>query len=392
MLRHFAGAALCLLAAANGVFAEPLTVHFPATSRGQDTSQISGTPVGPALASNQRLAVSFVDVGQGDCTLLRFYDLDMQGQEVHRKTILVDCGTSPHAVSYDKIRQIARDTEDYFLETFGNHRRHIDTLVITHPDSDHFNLVPFVLRHFTVGRILIVGDRDDHGGATINAGGWIDNGQFVDWLDERAAVVQRVPANRQDPGYTALHWFDQASHAPLYVHLLAAAVTGGASRNASNTGSIALMVSYGLFDLLMTGDASGTTDAFVMATTASPQWPPYYLDCDVYKLAHHGAASHGSTSPAWVNRTRPEVAVVSAQFEHRYGHPHRVPTRRVAASTVPAPPHAFRYWHGMNQPHVDLADYDEAIFFTGTNGTIELVTDGVRYTITCDRDIRGISN
>src|SRR5688572_13548632 len=104
------------------------TQSFEARSPG-DTNRINITrpalPRAPALGG--QLEIHFVNVGQGDCTLVKM---------PNGKRMLVDCGSTTKNQSAAPIRS-------YLLKQLGNHKR-IDAVVVTHPDADHYNFLPEV--------------------------------------------------------------------------------------------------------------------------------------------------------------------------------------------------------------------------------------------------------
>jgi competence protein ComEC len=91
------------------------------------------------------LRVTFLDVGQGDAIFVEFPG----GQKM-----LVDGGGLPDD-RFDVGRQV--------IAPFLWHRkiRRIDTLVLTHPDPDHLNGLPFIASHFRIGRFWESGLRSD---------------------------------------------------------------------------------------------------------------------------------------------------------------------------------------------------------------------------------------
>jgi len=99
----------------------------------------------PAVTSASELTLTFIDVGQGDATLVSADD--------HH--ILVDGGTPRHDVA-DHLRS----------EGIG----HIDLLVATHPHADHIGGQVGVLERKSVGTIWYSGD--EHTTQTFEA--WID--------------------------------------------------------------------------------------------------------------------------------------------------------------------------------------------------------------------------
>ena len=81
--------------------------------------------VSPVLADNGLLEIHFINVGQGDCTFVSCPD---------GENVLIDCGTSGGGDG-----ALARQ---YLQKVLGTTTVDIDTLVVTHPDKDHYNLLP----------------------------------------------------------------------------------------------------------------------------------------------------------------------------------------------------------------------------------------------------------
>jgi competence protein ComEC len=91
-----------------------------------------GTNRSTHLADNDgKLSVYFLDVGQGDSTLVLFFN----------KSILIDAGEA------DMGDRVVSD-----LKALGVRR--IDLLVATHPHSDHIGGMQNVLAAFPVGQVL----------------------------------------------------------------------------------------------------------------------------------------------------------------------------------------------------------------------------------------------
>lgn len=91
-------------------------------------------PIVPAHRHHRGMAtIHFLDVGQGSATLVEFAD---------GKTVLID-GGGP-ALNVDSI---GHSVIAPFLWQHGIYRLH--AIIVTHPDSDHYNGVPFLLEHFT---------------------------------------------------------------------------------------------------------------------------------------------------------------------------------------------------------------------------------------------------
>lgn len=81
------------------------------------------------------LKLHFIDVGQGYSTLIEC---------PNGSTVLIDMGsTSGHSPD---------EVQDYLIDVLGAHGGDIDTLIISHPDEDHYNLISDVLTDVAVGQ------------------------------------------------------------------------------------------------------------------------------------------------------------------------------------------------------------------------------------------------
>ena len=85
--------------------------------------------------------------------------------------------------------------------------------------------------------------------------------------------------------------------------------TGG---NEPNANSIVVRLDYGSFSMLLTGDAEDQTEHKLLTKDVN-------LEAQVLKVAHHG--SKYATSADFLNRVKPEFAIVSCGAWNRYGHP-----------------------------------------------------------------------
>ena len=89
-----------------------------------------------------------------------------------------------------------------------------------------------------------------------------------------------------------------------------------------NATSLVLRARFGRFDALLTGDA----EAEVAPLAPGP--------VDVLKVAHHGSADPGL--PALLERTSPELAVISVGAGNGYGHPAPETMSALSEGDVPA--------------------------------------------------------
>jgi len=79
-----------------------------------------------------------------------------------------------------------------------------------------------------------------------------------------------------------------------------------------NNRSVGLLIEYGRFRALLTGDSQAEEQEYWLAVDSIPA-------VTVLKVAHHGSVN--GTTPAWIARTHPRIAVISVGAHNSYGHP-----------------------------------------------------------------------
>ena len=217
-----------------------------------------------------------LDVGQGESVILT------SGGE----TALVDCGSSN---SYEDPGGLAADT----LHSMGV--RELTAVVVTHYHADHTNGLYEVLRRVPV-RTLYLPDIEDEYGV---------RERLVSLAEEKGARVAYVTAA------TVLPLGE--SRMTLYPP-----VQSGGDLNELGLTALA---SAGDFDLLITGDMSGTTERKLVETYPLP-------DIEVLVVSHHG--SRYSSDLRFLKAVSPEAAVISVG-DNNYGHPSEQTLQRLLA-------------------------------------------------------------
>src|SRR5437762_12438172 len=84
------------------------------------------------------------------------------------------------------------------------------------------------------------------------------------------------------------------------------------ARRTQNNASVGILIEYGQFRALFTGDSEQEELCYWLASAAIPR-------VNVLKLAHHGSAN--GTSAGWIAATKPQVAIISVGAGNSYGHP-----------------------------------------------------------------------
>ncbi|MBT2570680.1 MBL fold metallo-hydrolase [Planococcus sp. ISL-110] len=209
------------------------------------------------------LKVHYIDVGQGDSTLLEFEGFAM----------LIDAGNwnSKEAVDYLKQRGI----------------QDIDIVVGTHPDADHIGQMAQVIGEFEVGEVWMSGNTSS-------------SNTFLN-------VLQAIEASGSD--YVESRSGDSYDVGSMQIEVLYPdEITG-----AANEESVSLKITYGDVRFVFTGDAGVKQEQEMIDSGMG-------LEAEILHLGHHG--SNTSTSPAFLGAVAPEVAIYSAGADNSYGHPH----------------------------------------------------------------------
>lgn len=344
---------------------EAITHHFTALPKGASSEGVRGELGAAPLAGDSLMRIHFIDVGQGDCIL---------AEAPNGKALLVDCGSNTFYLNnaLPELQHAADSAKAYVDTALKGKPSRIDTIVLTHPHTDHYDLLPYVFRGYDVARLVASGRKEEHGEKTLSSGGELERDSLIPWLDASGSHWTTLP--NASAGAEAFGGFGA-----MRVTVLAANAEDKCG--SVNARSIVLLLSLGDFDCILEGDGEGATERAALENAPTPA----SLDCEVLKVAHHGSQSNGSSGARWCQAIAPETAIVSAGYDPLYGHPSARTMERLEAYTVPAPPHALRVWSGKNIPG-DLPDCTEAVYSTAVNGTICISTDGHAYNVQFDTD------
>ncbi|MCH8549494.1 MAG: MBL fold metallo-hydrolase [Balneolaceae bacterium] len=249
------------------IFSAFLTISA-CTEMGERATQQSPEAVTGEFSPTLKL--HFIDVGQGDATLI----------EGDGFNILVDAG-----------RHDRNDVVPY-LELAGIES--IDLLVGTHPHADHIGQFPQVLEFASVDEVWMSGDLH----TTIT---------FENALD----AIEASGASYREPRAGESKEFGDLKIDVLHPYEL----TGDL-----NDGSVVLRLDYHDLSFLLTGDAERAAELEMTERSGE-------LRSEILKLGHHGSSS--STTQIFLDKVTPEIAVYSAAKDNSYGHPHSEVTDRL---------------------------------------------------------------
>jgi competence protein ComEC len=236
------------------------------------------------LITEQRdgLQVTMVDVGQGDCIYI---------EEPGGQTFLIDGGSSD-------VDQVGKYRLEPFLKSQGVDS--LDYVFLTHGDSDHYSGIEEMLGRQEMGvkisclvlPALYMQDEDlctlanmakeeDVKVAVMKTGQFIRNGEF------------QITCLQPDEGDRDLE---------------------------GNAASMVLDVRYQSFSMLCTGDVEEEGEVRMLQKLPGEEY-------DVLKVAHHGSKYSGCEE--FLSTVCPEIALISAGKDNRYGHPHRETIQRL---------------------------------------------------------------
>ena len=221
------------------------------------------------------LRLSYVDVGQGDATLIDFPNGQLG---------LIDTGQGGRHPAARELRALLD----------ARRRSRIDLLVITHGHPDHYGGLRDLLGEIEIGEI------------------WL-NGQLLS--EERdgamAGLLSVAMAENSRLRFVPELCGSRSAFGDAELEVLWPCPRYDAALNL-NDNSIALRLVYGKRSFLFTGDLEHEAERSLIDAgrlTAS----------DVLQVGHHGSKT--STSPLFIARVRPSVAVISCGAGNRYGHP-----------------------------------------------------------------------
>jgi competence protein ComEC len=237
-----------------------------------------------ATMPDDRLRVSFMDVGEGDAILIQ------RGNQ----QVLVDGGPSPQALA------LALGQAMPFWD------RNIEFVVLTHPHADHLTGLLAILPRYQVGQIFYPEL-------------YYESPQYDEWLSLIAARNVKVTAAR------AGQKIDLGNDVVIDVLNPQQPLLSGTESDIDNNG-VVLRLSTGRVSFLLTADIFWEAESELVHGATG-------LKSTVLKAAHHGADT--STSAEFLGAADPQLAVISVGNDNRFGHPSPQVLQRLAQKLGP---------------------------------------------------------
>lgn len=270
------------------------------------------------------LKVDVIDVGAGDCILVR---------TPTGRTMVIDGGGSDAGDHSRRAVEspIGEKVVVPFLRSAGV--AEINVLLITHPHGDHVGGLAAVVRDMKVDDVL------DGTNLPYSPGAY-------DALQTqiRAAHISEYPARR---GAT-INFGDGVRGEILNPSAQGRSYGTGDDNDTINNYSAVLRLTYGKTVMLFDSDAESDAESNMLRA-----YPAAHLRADFLNVGLHG--SRNTSSDAWLDAVQPRIAVISCAKNNTFAHPSPETLARLTSHHV-------------------------RVLRTDRDGTIEIESDGTRLT------------
>ena len=228
-----------------------------------------------AMERRPPLALTFLDVGQGDSTFISTAD---------GFNMLVDGGGDPAGRVDPGRRRVVP-----FLRARGIQR--LDLVVATHPHADHTAGLRAVLEAVTVDELWVCWHQEPN-----------------PWLRDllEASRARGVPVHRP-----RILTRGALTVRPMWPAGYKDACADPA--RSANNNSIVLRLELGKSSVLLPGDLEQEAEAGLIA------WAGQHLRADLLKAPHHGSGT--SSSPAFLEAVSPRLGIISCGLHNSFGIP-----------------------------------------------------------------------
>ncbi|MCM1298136.1 MAG: MBL fold metallo-hydrolase [Firmicutes bacterium] len=230
--------------------------------------------------TEEAAAVHFIDVGQGDCQLIRS----------NGSSALIDCGEKDRfsdVIAYLKAQKTER----------------LDYVIVTHPHSDHAGGMSYILDEFDIGTVIMPDIPDD----------------LIPITSTYTRLLKSIERNN-----ISLEYAKAGTEYSLGKGTLKLLSPVNSYDNLNNY-SVTVRFDYINASFLFTGDIEAEAETDIIDSGAR-------LNADVLKVAHHG--SYTSSQQEFLNAAAPKYAVIEVGSPNDYGHPNEKTLSRLENMNV----------------------------------------------------------
>lgn len=255
---------LVLFFAASALYKDELDKQSKNEKRQDINADLEGLNYGEN--PSDLLQVHFVDVGQGDATLITYKGHAM----------LIDGGDNSKGTAIQ-----------YYLKEQGIEV--LDYVVATHPDADHIGGLDVILYKFHCENVLM---------PTVSK----DTQSYEDMM-----------LSIDEKGYEVKHPYSGEEFYMEDIKFTVLSPESNRDYEDVNDYSIVLLMEYKDIEVVFAGDAGIDIMNDILKNHKD-------IEADVYKVAHHG--SNDSLNEAFLEELGPLYSVISCGVDNDYGHPH----------------------------------------------------------------------
>ena len=231
------------------------------------------------------LKVVYLDIGQGDAIYI---------EAPNKKQVLIDTGPSPATLA--KLSKVMPFAD-----------RSLDLVILTHRDQDHIGGASLLFETYEIDNILMT-DQSSETSLSLE----------LDRKIERSNL-NKIIAHRGQR-------FILDADRKIYLDILFP--NRNISDFESNETSIVSKLSYGQKSFLFVGDSTIYNESLIIWNEQDKT-----IDSDVLLLGHHGSKT--SSSLFWLEKVSPDLAIISAGKNNRFGHPAEEILDRLSKSKTP---------------------------------------------------------
>lgn len=267
------------------------------------------------------LKISFVDVGQGDATVI-----DFPTGEV----VIIDSGDT-NLTAQTNFRNYLDDK--VFV---AGRERVIDWFFATHAHADHIGNAKYLLENYEIKNVLRPITFSEYE---------INNFIFADFGLNLLEAKNVVKSQTFDDFAIAMQ---NATGTNIELPTIGRSINVGDGKFSlfpprldqineedENENSTVILFEFGNRKALFTGDATAANEASLLEIgfdniNAFGKTEFEFFTIDILDVGHHG--SYTSTTEEWLEFFRPEYAVIQVGADNTYGHPHAATQSRLKNS------------------------------------------------------------
>lgn len=231
----------------------------------------------------KNLEIYFIDVGQGDSTLII---------TPNKKKILIDGGGASENSTYDVGKNILLP---YLLD---KQIINIDYIIFSHFDSDHSQGLAYTIQELKVNNVII-------------------GKQFE--MSKNYEEFIKIVKGKNIKVYTVTAGQKINIEKDLYFDILWPDSTNVISDNVLNNNSLVCKLEYKNFSMLFTGDIEEKAERAMLEKYKNDL---RILKTTILKVAHHGSKT--SSSKEFLKAIKPKIALIGVGKDNKFGHPNNI--------------------------------------------------------------------